>query len=154
MVTCVSLTLLDALRICQLPLFSKSGYIRWRQQACLDSLTAWKRFWVRKKTGWPINNFILTCELLRVHCFNNYENNRICPDLEVRYFIECSETEIFEAAKATFSYNHCSTFGHDQLIFQLVTVPVNDISVSYEFRLTGHELWPLNFDSIFYTEIN
>ena len=26
---------------------------------------------------------------LRVHCFNNYENQKICPDLEVSYLIEC-----------------------------------------------------------------
>ena len=56
----------------------------------------------RKKSTWPISNFIF-----RVHCFNNYENNQDCTDLEVRYFIECSETEIFEAAQATFSFDHC-----------------------------------------------
>ena len=26
----------------------------------------------------------------RVHCFNNYAKNEICPDLEVSYYIECS----------------------------------------------------------------
>ena len=26
---------------------------------------------------------------LSVHCFNNYENQKICPDLEVSYLIEC-----------------------------------------------------------------
>ena len=37
------------------------------------------------KTYWNI--------LLRIHCFNNYGKNEKtnCPDLEVRYYIECSE---------------------------------------------------------------
>ena len=31
--------------------------------------------------------------LFRVHCFNNYEKNKDknCPDLELTYYIECSE---------------------------------------------------------------
>ena len=42
--------------------------------------------------------------IFRVHCFNNYENNRNCIDLEIRYFIECSDVETFKKAQATFSF--------------------------------------------------
>ena len=51
----------------------------------------------KRKIKLPIRNF-----KLRVHCFNHYENNHDCPDLEVRYFIECSEIETFKEAQATF----------------------------------------------------
>ena len=39
--------------------------------------------------------------LLRVHCWNNYGKNKgkECPDLELRYYIECSDREGFDITK-------------------------------------------------------
>lgn len=39
--------------------------------------------------------------ILRVHCWNNYGKNKgkECPDLELRYYIECSDREGFDINK-------------------------------------------------------
>ena len=59
--------------------------------------TACMHFLMLRNLNWNFYFFIK----LRIHCFNNYGKNANinCPDLEVRYYIECLEETNFNAIK-------------------------------------------------------